>query len=67
MYNVQALETQGKLKDVTGNARSELDKLNGVKADLAIEQIDWQDLDFPRLIKALKKLERNRPYYEQHG
>ena len=64
---MQALETQGKLKDVTANARSELDKLNGVKADLAMEKIDWQDLDFPRLIKALKKLERNRPYCEQHG
>ena len=49
---MQSLETLGKLKDVTGNARSVLDKLKGVIADL-VRQIDWQDWDFPRLIKAL--------------
>ena len=41
------------MKDVTGNARSVLDKLKGVIADLVRRQIDWQDWDFPRLIKAL--------------
>ena len=50
---MQSLETLGKLKDVTGNARSVLDKLKGVIADLVRRQIDWQDWDFPRLIKAL--------------
>ena len=33
-YNVQSLETLGKLKDVVGNVRAVLDKLKGVKADL---------------------------------
>ena len=42
------------MKDVTGNARSVLDKLKGVKADLVRGQMDWQDWDFPQLIKALK-------------
>ena len=35
--NVQYLETLGKLKDVTGNARCVLDKLKGVKADLGTD------------------------------
>ena len=62
VYNVQSLETLGKLKDVTGNARSVLDKLKGVEVDLVRGEIDWQDWDFPRLIKAFEKLEGNRPY-----
>ena len=40
VYSVQSLETLGKLKDVTGNARSVLDKLKGVIADLVRRQID---------------------------
>ena len=37
------------MKDVTGNVRSVLDKLKGVKADLVRGQIDWQDWDFPQI------------------
>ena len=61
VYNVQSLETLGKLKDVTGNARSVLDELKGVKADLVWGEIDWQDWDFPRLIKALKSWKEINP------
>ena len=61
VYNVQSLETLGKLKDVTGNVRSVLDKLKGVKADLVRGQIDWQDWDFPQLIKALKSWKEINP------
>ena len=61
VYNVQSLETQGKLKDVSGNARSVLDKLKGVKADLVRGQMDWQDWDFPQLIKALKSWKEINP------
>ena len=42
------------MKDLSGNARSVLDKLKDVEADLVRGQIDWQDWGFPRLIKALK-------------
>ena len=34
VYNVQSLETLGRLKDVSGNTRSVLDKLKGIKVDL---------------------------------
>ena len=61
VYNVQSLETLGKLKDVTGNARSVLDELKGVKADLVRGEIDWQDWDSPRLIKALKSWKEINP------
>ena len=39
----KTLETLSKLKNVTGNARSVLDKLKGVKTDLVKRQIYWQD------------------------
>ena len=42
------------MKDLSGNARSVLDKLKDVEAVLVRGQIDWQDWGFPRLIKALK-------------
>ena len=44
--NVQSLETLGKLKDVTGNARSVLDKLKGVKADLGTDNAGKQGAKF---------------------
>ena len=33
-YNVQSLETLGKLRDVAGNVWAVLDKLKGIKSDL---------------------------------
>ena len=54
LYNVQSLETLGRLRDVTGNVRAELDKLKGIKADLVRGQVGWQDWDFPKLIEALR-------------
>lgn len=53
LYNVQSLETLGRLRDVTGNVRAVLDKLKGIKADLVRGQVGWQDWDFPKLIEAL--------------
>ena len=61
VYNVQSLKTLGKLREGNGNARSVLDKLKGVKADLVRGQIDWQDWEFPRLIKALKTWKEINP------
>ena len=33
LFNVQSLETLGKLRDVAGNVRAVLDKLKGIKSD----------------------------------
>ena len=54
LFNVQSLETLGKLQDVKGNVRSVIDKLKGIKSDLVRGQSGWQDWDFPQLVKALK-------------
>ena len=52
-YNVQSLETLGRLKEVSGNARSVLEKLKGIKMDLVRGDNRWQDWDFDKLLKAL--------------
>ena len=54
LFNVQSLETLGKLQDVKGNVRSVIDKLKGIKSDLVRCQSGCQDWDFPQLVKALK-------------
>ena len=43
LYNVQSLETLGKLREVPGNVRAVLDKLRGIKADLVQGQEGWQE------------------------
>ena len=55
LFNVQSLETIGKIERVNGMTKSVLDKLKGIKADLARGQENWQDWDLPRLTQALKK------------
>ena len=42
LYNVQSLETLGKLRDVAGNVRAVLDKLKGIKSDLVRGHERWQ-------------------------
>ena len=54
LYNVQSLETLGKLREVSGNVRAVLDKLRGIKADLVLEQDGWQEWDFSQLLQAIE-------------
>ena len=46
MFNVQSLETLGKLEKINDMARSVLEKLKGVKADLVRGDENWQDCLF---------------------
>ncbi|XP_074606420.1 uncharacterized protein LOC141859454 [Acropora palmata] len=55
LHNVQSLETLGKLERVNEMARSVLDKLKGIKADLVRGEAGWQDWHLHRLVLALKK------------
>ena len=55
LFNVQSLETLGKLDCVNGMTRSVLDKLPGVKSDLGRGNGTWQEWDFSHLIQALKQ------------
>ena len=52
-YNVQSLETMGKLGDVGGNVALTRDKLAGIRGDLVRNDDDWQNWDFVKLCDAL--------------
>lgn len=53
LCHVQALDTLGKLQDVTGNVRMTLDKLEGIRADLTRTDPEWKKWDFNQLLEAL--------------
>ena len=65
LYNVQSLETLGKLREVSGNVRAVLDKLRGIKADLVREQDGWQEWDFSQLLQAIKRWKEINPVTEE--
>ena len=67
LFNVQSLETLGKIERVNGMTRSVLDKLKGIKADLVRGQENWQDWDLPRLTQALKKWRDVNPATEENN
>ena len=54
-FNVQSLDTLGRLADVKGNVRSTLDKLKGIKAGLVRGNESWKDWGFKDLLTELKK------------
>ena len=60
-FNVESLETLGKLDQVKGNVRSVLDKLKGIKADLVRGQDNWQEWDFRQLVTAIQKWREINP------
>ena len=45
-FNVQSLDTLGRLADVKGNVRCTLDRLKGIKADLVRGNKGWKDWGF---------------------
>lgn len=53
-YNVQSLESMGKLNECWGLVRSVLEKLKGIKADLVRGQTEWHTWGFPELVQALQ-------------
>ena len=55
LFNVQRLETLGKLREVSRNVRAVLDKLKGIKADLVRGEEGWRDWDFGQLLQAIKR------------
>lgn len=54
LFNVQSLETLGKLCEVSGNVRAVLDKLKGIKGELVRGHTGWRDWDFGQFIQAIK-------------
>ena len=65
LYNVQSLETLGKLERVKGMTRSVLGKLPGIKSDLVRGREGWQDCVLAQLVQALKLWRDINPFSEQ--
>ena len=61
LYDVQSLETMGKLSVVNGNVALTIDTLSGIRGDLVRNDEDWQNWDFLKLCDALKSWTRRNP------
>ena len=59
--SVQALETMGKLKVISGYVRLALDKLQGIREDLVRIDDGWQGWKFSQLVEALGSWTRGNP------
>ena len=66
LYNVQSLETLGKIEQVNGMTRSVLDKLKGIKSDLLKGQDGWQEWNLPSLLLAMKRWRDINPVIEEN-
>lgn len=60
-YNVQSLETLGKLSGCLSMVRGVLDKLPGIKADLVSGKPGWQDWGFAELMQSLEEWKAIHP------
>ena len=63
-FNVQSLDTLGRLADVKENVRCTLDKLKGIKADLVRGNDGWKDWGFKDLLTELQKWTQINPVEE---
>ena len=61
MYDVQSLETLGKIGEVNGYVRATIDKLEGIRGDLVRIDDDWLEWKFPQLVEALRKWTERNP------
>ena len=60
-YCVRALETVGKLSQVTGNVAMTPKKISVIRGDLVRTNLEWESWDFVNLVEAIKQwVKRNR-------
>ena len=59
--SVQALKTMGKLQEINGYVRLTLDKLQGIRADLARMDNGWQEWKFSQSVEALESWTQRNP------
>ena len=60
LFNVQSLETMGKLQEVNGYVRMTIDKLPGI-GDLVRTDDSWREWNFPQLVEELRKWTERNP------
>ena len=51
MHCVQALETMGKLSQISGNVSMTLEKLSGIRGDLVRSDPEWESSDLSNWLK----------------
>ena len=61
LFNVQSLETLGKLTDINGYVRMSIDKLQGIRGDLVRTDDNWREWGFPKFVEALRKWTERNP------
>ena len=61
LFNVQALETLGKLKEVNGYVQMSTNKLPGIREDLVRTDKNGQEWDFPKFVYALQGWTERNP------
>ena len=61
LFNVQSLETMGKLREVNGYVRMTIDKLPGIRGDLVRTDDSWREWNFPKLVDELRKWTERSP------
>ena len=61
LFNVQSLETLGKLKEISGYVRMSIDKLQGIRGYLVRTDDNWREWDFPKFAEALRKWTERNP------
>ena len=65
LFNVQSLETMGKLNQINGYVQITLDKLQLIRADLVRLDTSWQEWTFPQLVEALREWTIRNPLINQ--
>ena len=63
LFNVQSLETMGKLQEVNGYVRMTIDKLPGIRGDLVRTDDSWREWDFSQLVGELRKWTERSPIH----
>ena len=58
LFNVQSLETLGKLTEINGYVRTSIDKLQGIRGDLVKTDDNWREWGFPKFVEALRSGQR---------
>ena len=61
LFNVQSLETLGKLTEINGYVRTSIDKLQGIRGDLVRTDDNWREWGFPKFVEALRKWTERNP------
>ena len=63
LFDVQSLETMGKLQEVNGYVRMTIDKLPGIRGDLVRTDDSWREWNFSQLVGELRKWTESSPIH----